>query len=385
MPNKAGNSGHKVDRIIRGNLVERGCVECVIALPAQLFTCTAAPVSVWILRHSDDQRDKTLFLDARRTGEKKGSRRVLSALDVESLLAACRTRRSTDGNAPHIEATHTEWRVPSAVVSREELRHSDYSLNPLDHVERPSDGGDDHAYELVSAWERLSNTEKRPRALQDFVARAPFAGDRGGSLPRAGRSAPRGDLGSVCESQAGPSYTKLGKKQRSAEGLFPVVFLRHLKDRRVSDDADERVTDETAHRLRNFEPWDKDIVCVRSGAITQPALVRQHQIGWLMSPNVIRLRVNERHAHQVLPEYLFHYLCLDESVTWMRDRAAATAAPSLRSESLGSLRIPLPALAEQWEIAAALDGLDELDRAHLAVAVSARRARTGLAGALLGS
>ncbi|MCX5393725.1 type I restriction-modification system subunit M/S [Streptomyces sp. NBC_00094] len=385
MPNKAGNSGHKADRTIRGNLVERGCVECVIALPAQLFTGTAVPVSVWILRHPDDRRDKTLFLDARHMGEKKGSRRVLSAMDVDSLLAAYRAHRSTEGNAPHVGATYTEWRVPSALVSREELRRSDYSLNPLDHVERQSDGGDDYEYELVSAWERLSDAEERLRAVQDSVTRAPFAGDRGGSLPRAGRSAPRFDLGSVCEIQAGPSYTKLGKKQRSADGLVPVVFPRHLKDRRVSDDADERVTDETAHRLRNFELWDKDIVCVRSGAITQPALVRQHQIGWLMSPNVIRLRVTERHAHQVLPEYLFHYLCLDESVTWMRDRAAATAAPSLRSESLGSLRIPLPALAEQREIVAALDGLDELDRAHLAVAVSARRTRTALAGALLGS
>ncbi|NEC01324.1 N-6 DNA methylase [Streptomyces anulatus] len=384
MPNKAGNSAHKADRTIRGNLVERGCVECVIALPAQLFTGTAVPVSVWMLRHPDDQCDRTLFLDARHMGEKKGSRRVLSAMDVESLLAAYRAHRSMEGDAPPPGATHTEWRIPSAWVSREKLRRSDYSLNPLDHVERRRDGvGGDHEYELVSAWERLNAAEEHLRAVQDSVARAPFTGDRGGTLPRAGRSAPRVDLGSVCEIQAGPSYSKLGKKQRTPDGLIPVVFPRHLKDRRVSDDADERVADETARRLRNFELWDRDIVCVRSGAITRPALVRQQQIGWLMSPNVIRLRVTERHASQVLPEYLFHYLCLDESVTWMQDRAAATAAPSLRSESLGSLQVPLPTLAEQREIVAALDSLDELDRAHLAAAVSARRTRTALAGALL--
>ncbi|MBD0420504.1 restriction endonuclease subunit S [Streptomyces sp. TRM S81-3] len=136
--------------------------------------------------------------------------------------------------------------------------------------------------------------------------------------------------------------------------------------------------------MRNFELWHKDIVCVRSGAIVQPALVQQHQIGWLMSPNVIRLRVPEAQEGRVLPEYLLHYLCLDKSVAWMRDRAAATAAPSLRSESLGSLRIPLPDLAEQQEIVASLNGLDELDRAHLAVAASVRRTRIALAGALLG-
>ncbi|MEV6356909.1 hypothetical protein [Streptomyces hydrogenans] len=40
--------------------------------------------------------------------------------------------------------------------------------------------------------------------------------------------------------------------------------------------------------------------------------MRHHQIGWLMTPNAIRLRVTEPHANQVLPEYLFRYLCLDE-------------------------------------------------------------------------
>ncbi|MFF0276838.1 N-6 DNA methylase [Streptomyces sp. NPDC004330] len=384
MPNKAGNSAHRADRTIRGNLVERGCVECVIALPAQLFTGTAVPVSVWILRHPDDQWDRTLFLDARHMGEKKGSRRVLSAMDVESLLTAYRAHRSMGGDDSPFGATLTEGRIPSAWASREELRRSNYSLNPLDHIERRRDDvGGDHKYELVSAWERLNATEEHLRAVQDSVARAPFTGDRGETLPRAGRSAPRVDLGSVCEIQAGPSYSKLGKKQRTPDGRIPVVFPRHLKDSRVSDDGDERVTDETARQLRTFELRDKDIVCVRSGAITRPALVRQQQIGWLLSPNVIRLRVTERHASQVLPEYLFHYLCLDESVTWMRDRAAATAAPSLRSESLGSLQVPLPTLAEQREIVAALDSLDELDRAHRAAAVSARGTRTALASALL--
>ncbi len=137
-------------------------------------------------------------------------------------------------------------------------------------------------------------------------------------------------------------------------------------------------------RLRNFELRHRDIVCVRSGAIVPPALVQQHQAGWLMSPNVIRLRVPEEQKDRVLPEDLLHCLCLDESVAWMRDRAAATAAPSLRSEPLGSLQIPLPGLVEQQEIVAALNGLDELGRAHLAVAASVRHSRIALAGALLG-
>ncbi|MEU9454827.1 N-6 DNA methylase [Streptomyces sp. NPDC048277] len=383
MPNKAGNSGHKAEQAIRRNLVENGVVDCVIALPAQLFTGTAVPVSVWILRHPNNPCESTLFLDARHMGAKNGSRRVLSALDAESLLDAYRVRRNAGGAAPLLGTTTAEPHVPAALVSREELRRSDYSLNPLDHVKHRSGGGEGFEHELVSAWEQLSNAEEHLRDIQEATAQLPFAGNRG-PLPRRNQPTSMANLDSLCEIQAGPSYSKLGKKQRGTHGPVPVVFPRHLKDRRISDEADERVTEETARRLRNFELRHKDIVCIRSGAIVPPALVQQHQAGWLMSPNVIRLRVLDEQEDRVLPEYLLHYLCLEESVAWMRDRAAATAAPSLRSESLGSLRIPLLELAEQQEIVAALNGLDKLDHAHRTVAASVQRTRIALAAALLG-
>jgi type I restriction enzyme M protein len=68
----------------------------------------------------------------------------------------------------------------------------------------------------------------------------------------------------------------------------------------------------------------------------------------------------------------------------MRDRAAATAAPSLRSESLGALRVPLPELAEQQSVVEALADLDALDRAHRGVAAAVRDTRAALADVLLG-
>lgn len=42
--------------------------------------------------------------------------------------------------------------------------------------------------------------------------------------------------------------------------------------------------------------------------------------------SVIRLPVFEEHEDRVLPEYLFHYLCLDEL-----DRAHQTVVASLRA------------------------------------------------------
>ncbi|WP_405508080.1 N-6 DNA methylase [Streptomyces cyaneofuscatus] len=382
MPNKAGNSGHPAERIIRRNLVEAGIVDCVIALPAHLFTGTAVPVSVWLLRHPADPCETTLFLDARHMGAKDGPRRVLGPQDAESLLDAYRAHREGEGAAPGSRTTAEERRVPGAVVSREGLRRSGYSLNPLDHVERRRNEGDGPASGRTSAWGRLSRAEERLAAAEEAAARLPFVGDRRPLPPEVGQ-APEVLLDVLCEIQAGPSYSRLGRAQRSRDGSVPVVFPQHLRDRRISDEVNELVTEETARRLKNFELRDEDIVCVRSGAIVPPALVREREAGWLMSPNVIRLRVLEAQRGRVLPEYLFHYLCLDETVEWMRDRAAATAAPSLRSESLGALKIPLPDLAEQQQIARALSGVDELDRAHREVAASLRDTRIALAEGLL--
>ncbi len=384
MPNKAGNSGHKAERAIRRSLVEKGVVDCVVALPAQLFTSTAVPVSVWLLRHPENPCESTLFLDARRMGTKKGSRRVLSALDSESLLNAYRARRIPGKSTFPNRVSTAEQHIPSALVSREELRKSDYSLNPLDHVTHRESVTEDTKRVFRSAWERLRHAENNLREIQNAAALLPFVTDRG-PLPQRTRPASLHALDTLCQIQAGPSYSKLGKAQRNSAGPIPVVFPRHLKDRYITDAQDERVSEETARRLKNFELWGQDIVCVRSGAIGSPALVQEHQSGWLMSPNVIRVRVLEKHQGRILPEYLFHYLCLDESVAWMQDRAAATAAPSLRAESLGSMRIPVPELTEQHKIVAALSGLDKLDLAHQRVAASLRHTRIALADALLGA
>jgi type I restriction enzyme M protein len=383
MPNKAGNSGHKAERTVRRNLVESGVVDCVIALPAQLFTGTAVPVSVWFLRHPDAPCDETLFLDARHMGEKSGPRRVLNVVDAETILSAYRTHRNSGETVPPLGAMAAEQQVPGALITRDELRRSDYSLNPLDYVERQRGKDNDREYELKAALGSLDHAEQHLRHTKDAAAWLPSLRVRE-PLPRRNRPTSKLALDSLCEIQAGPSYSKLGKAQRSADGSVPVVFPRHLRDRHISDEKDELVSEETARQLENFELQEKDIVCVRSGAIVPPALVQEHQVGWLMSPNVIRLRVIKEQEYRVLPEYLFHYLCLDESVAWMQDRAAATAAPSLRTESLGSLRIPLPELPEQQEIVAMLNGLDELDRAHKTVAASLRHTRIALAGVLLG-
>ncbi|MBC7269879.1 MAG: restriction endonuclease subunit S [Streptomyces sp.] len=155
--------------------------------------------------------------------------------------------------------------------------------------------------------------------------------------------------------------------------MVPVVFPKHLRDGRVTDSVDERVSPELAERLARYRLAPGDIVCVRSGAMGPPAMVRDDQRGWLMSSNVIRLRC--RQDAGVLPHYLLAVLSRPDAVNWVRDRAAATAAPFITKDALGRQEVLLPPLDVQQEIAELLLLLGERSDAHRDLAAAVTHAR----------
>jgi type I restriction enzyme M protein len=61
---------------IRENLVRAGVVDCIVALPPQLFYTTAIPVCLWFIARDKastgerDRRGETLLIDARKFGSK---------------------------------------------------------------------------------------------------------------------------------------------------------------------------------------------------------------------------------------------------------------------------------------------------------------------------
>ena len=49
---------------IRKNIIEDDLVDCIVAMPSQLFYTTQIPVSLWFLARNKKQKGKTLFIDA---------------------------------------------------------------------------------------------------------------------------------------------------------------------------------------------------------------------------------------------------------------------------------------------------------------------------------
>ena len=53
---------------IRQALIEADLVDCIVAMPSQLFFTTQIPVSIWFFNKEKKQKGKTLFIDARNLG-----------------------------------------------------------------------------------------------------------------------------------------------------------------------------------------------------------------------------------------------------------------------------------------------------------------------------
>ena len=76
MANGSLTSTQSGEGMIRENLVRDDLVDCIVALPAQLFYTTGIPVCLWFLDRNKassgerDRRGETLFIDARQIGSK---------------------------------------------------------------------------------------------------------------------------------------------------------------------------------------------------------------------------------------------------------------------------------------------------------------------------
>lgn len=386
MPTKAGNSGSVAETAIRKAMVKAGVVECVIALPARLFSGTAVPVSVWLLRHPSEPCEHVLFLDARRLGTKKGARSVLGEDEARALLDMYAAHDASQRRHPDdVPEPSRPGKVPSALVDRKTLLDGACSLHPVDHV-RPAGRGDQRPDEQSGAgsgagddmaerawtevsWLRECSAEADEQA--DSLRREIAPGETSGADWRTA------DLAELCEIKAGPSFTQLGTKDRGPGGVVPVVFPRHLQDGRITDTGEERISWELAARLAHFKLEAGDIVCVRAGKTGPPAIVRADQAGWLPSANLTRLRV--RKDAGVDPDYLLAWLSRPEVLAWVEDRSAATAASSISTGTLGRLEVRLPPLPEQLRIAELLAGLEEQALAHRELAAAVTRARGLLA------
>ena len=148
---------------IRKNIINADLVECIIAMPTQLFYTTQIPVSLWFLNNQKKQGGKTLFIDARKMGSMVS--RKLRELTDEDI------KKIADTYNAFVDGTLEDVKGYCAAVTTDEIAKQDYILTPGRYVgiEEQEDDGEPFEEKMGRLTTELSDLFKESHRLEDEI------------------------------------------------------------------------------------------------------------------------------------------------------------------------------------------------------------------------
>ncbi len=166
---------------IRQGLIRADIVDCVIALPAQLFYTTGIPVCLWFLDRDKtssgerDRRGEILFLDARRMGRKISRTQIeLTDEEIARLASTYHRWRGTEDPAYADEPGFCK----SAAL--EEVEAAGRTLSPGRYVGAPESEEDEIEYEERMATlvdqlaDEMAENGRLAEAVKEALARVGY-------------------------------------------------------------------------------------------------------------------------------------------------------------------------------------------------------------------
>lgn len=148
---------------IRKNIIEADLVDCIIAMPTQLFYTTQIPVSLWFISKDKKQKGKTLFIDARKMGTMVTRKlRELTDEDIQKIA---------DTYNAFVNGTLADVKGFCAVVSTEDIAKQDYILTPGRYVgiEEQEDDGEPFEEKMGRLTSELSELFAKSHELEDEI------------------------------------------------------------------------------------------------------------------------------------------------------------------------------------------------------------------------
>ena len=148
---------------IRKNIINADLVECIVAMPTQLFYTTQIPVSLWFLNKQKKQQGKTLFIDARKLGTMV-SRKLRELTDTD-------IARIADTYKAYAAGTLEDEKGFYAVVTTQDIAKQDYILTPGRYVgiEEQEDDGEPFEEKMARLTGELSGLFEQSHKLETEI------------------------------------------------------------------------------------------------------------------------------------------------------------------------------------------------------------------------
>ncbi|MCG3212632.1 MAG: hypothetical protein FOGNACKC_06302 [Anaerolineae bacterium] len=171
LANGSMNSNTGGEGEIRQKMIEDGVIDCMVALPAQLFYNTMIPACLWFLARNKanhkfrDRSNEILFIDARNLGT----------------MISRRNRELTDDDIARIADTYHNWRNKDGqyedtpgfckAAPLDEVRANNYVLMPGRYVgaEEEEDDGIPFEEKMTALTEKLAEQFTRGAELEKTI------------------------------------------------------------------------------------------------------------------------------------------------------------------------------------------------------------------------
>jgi len=167
---------------IRKALIEADLIECMVALPGQLFTNTQIPACIWFLTRSKaarngtrERKNETLFIDARNLGYMKD--RVLRDFAIDDI------RRIADSFHAWKKGENYADEAGFCKAARlEDIQKHDYVLTPGRYVGAPEQEADGEPFEEKMARltaqlnEQFGESARLEAVIRENLARLGYDG-----------------------------------------------------------------------------------------------------------------------------------------------------------------------------------------------------------------
>lgn len=148
---------------IRKNIINADLVDCIVAMPTQLFYTTQIPVSLWFLSKTKKQPGKTLFIDARKMGTMVTRKlRELSEEDIKKIA---------DTYNAFVDGTLEDIKGFCAVKTTEDIAAQDYILTPGRYVGIEDKEEDDEPFDekMTRLTSELSQMFTKSHELEEEI------------------------------------------------------------------------------------------------------------------------------------------------------------------------------------------------------------------------
>ena len=316
---------------IRKNIINADLVECIVAMPTQLFYTTQIPVSLWFINKQKKQSSKTLFIDARKMGTMV-SRKLRELTDEDINKISDTYEAFVDGTLENIKGF-------CAVTDTAEIEKQDYILTPGRYVGIEEQEDDDEPFE-----------EKMDRLTSELAEMFAKSHELEDEIRSWGRLGMKYKLSEIMDIIGGG--TPKTSKPEYWNGDIPWLSVKDFNnDYRYVYETEKTITQAGFDNSSTKLLKRNDSIISARGTVGEMAMIPYPMA---FNQSCYGLRAKEGLVDE---EYL--YYLIKHNVVVLKKNTHGSVFDTITRDTFDDIEVELPSLVEQEIVASILQDLDD--------------------------